>query len=210
MYAAPYDLLGTALAVRPDRVRALAVRWRQAGLAATARIGPGPAWCWLTPAGMRATGLGYPARPPGLGRLAHIRAVLGARLALEAGEAFSAGRGWWRSERHIRSRAGRTGTGHVPDAEVWWPPVPGSPFPDECWAIEAELTPKGTRRTAAIMTGLLTQPAPGPQGQAARYDHVVYLCSPAALPTVRRAAAILPAVLVARLDVRDLPEGALL
>ena len=106
MHAAPYDLLGIALATRPDRVRALAVRWRRAGLAATSRIGPGPAWCWLTPAGMRAVGLGYKARPPGLGRLAHIRAVLAVRLALQAGEAFRDGQAWWRSERHLRSAAG--------------------------------------------------------------------------------------------------------
>jgi hypothetical protein len=210
MYAAPYDLLGVALATRPDRVRSLAVRWRQAGFAATARMGPGPAWCWLTPAGMRATGLRYPARLPGLGRLAHIRAVLAVRLALETSAEFGAGQGWWRSERHIRSRSGRPGTGHVPDAEVHWPPVPSSSFPDECWAIEAELTPKGTRRTAGIMTGLLTETLPGPQGRSARYDHVVYLCSTAALPTVCRAAATLPTVLTARLDIRDLPEGALL
>ena len=210
MFAAPYDLLGAALAARPDRVRAVAVRWRRAGLAATGRIGPGPGWCWLTPAGMRAIGLRYPARPPGLGRLAHIRAVLAVRLALQAGDVFRDGQAWWRSERHIRSRAGQPVTGHIPDAEVHWPPVVASLYPDECWAIEAELTPKGTRRTAAIMTGLLTQTKAGPQGRAARYDHVVYLCSPAALPTVQRSAGTLPAVLAARLDVRDLPEGALL
>jgi len=139
-------------------------------------------------------------------------AVRRRRLAgsLQAGEAFQAGQAWWRSERHIRSRAGRPGTGHVPDAEVHWPPVPASRYPDECWAIEAELTPKGTARTAAIMTGLLTQTTPAAHGQAARYDHVVYLCSPHALPTVQRVAATLPAPLAARLDVRDLPEGALL
>jgi hypothetical protein len=210
MYAAPYDLLGTALTASPGRVRAIAVRWRQAGLAVTGRMGPGPGWCWLTPAGMRATGLRYPARPPGLGRLAHIRAVLAVRLALQASDVFADGQAWWRSERHIRSRSGRPGTGHVPDAEVHWPPVPASPYPDECWAIEAELTPKGTRRTAAIMTGLLTEAVPGPNGHAARYDHVIYLCSPHALPTVERGAATLPAVLAGRLDIRDLPEGALL
>ena len=154
---------------------------------------------------MRATGLRFPARPPGLGRLAHIRAVLAIRLALQAGEAFQAGQAWWRSDRHIRSASP---AGHVPDAEVLWPPVPASLYPDECWAIEAELTPKGTARTAAIMAGLLTRTAA--QGRAARYDHVVYLCFPAALPAVQRAAATLPAPLAARLDVRDLPEGALL
>jgi hypothetical protein len=209
MHAVPYDLLGTALAAPPGRVRALTARWRTAGLAATGRIGPGPAWCWLTPAGMRAAGLGYQARPPGLGRLAHVRAVLAARLALQAGDAFRDGQAWWRSERHLRSHQGRSRTGHVADAEVHWPPVPASPFPDQCWAVEAELTPKGTARTAAIMTGLLTQTVSAPRGLAARYDHVVYLCSPAALPAVTRAAAALSPVLAARLDVRDLPEGAI-
>jgi hypothetical protein len=209
MYAVPCDLLGLALGAHPGRVRAVTSRWRRAGLAATGRVGPGPGWAWLTRAGMRATGLRYPARPPGLARLAHIRAVLAVRLALQAGDSFRAGQAWWRSERHIRSAAG-TRPGHVPDAEVWWPPVPASSYPDECWAIEAELTPKGTVRTAAIMTGLLTQTTPGPLGRAARYDHVVYLCSPAALPAVRHAAAALPDSLAARLDIRDLPEGALL
>ena len=123
MHAAPYDLLAIALATRPDRVRAMAARWRRAGLVATSRIGPGPAWCWLTPAGMRAVGLRYKARPPGLGRLAHIRAVLAVRLALQAGEAFRDGQAWWRSERHLRSAAGPR-PGHVADAEVHWPPVP--------------------------------------------------------------------------------------
>jgi len=210
MYAVPFDLLGAALGTQPGRTRAITARWRRAGLAATGRIGPGPGWVWLTRPGIRATGLSYPARPPGLARLAHTRAVLAVRLALQASEAFQAGQAWWRSERHIRSRAGRPGTGHVPDAEVWWPPVPASPYPDECWAIEAELTPKGTQRTAAIMTGLLTHTAPAVNARAARYDQVVYLCSPAALPTVRRAAATLPGTLAARLDVRGLPEGALL
>jgi hypothetical protein len=64
------------------------------------------------------------------------------------------------------------------------------------------------------MTGLLTQTAGwepvAPPGRAPRYDHIIYLCSPAALPTVRRAAATLPPVLVGRLDIRDLPDRALL
>src|SRR6266567_946867 len=40
MYAAPYDLLGLALAVRQDRLRAITARWRRAGLAESGRIGP--------------------------------------------------------------------------------------------------------------------------------------------------------------------------
>jgi hypothetical protein len=148
-------------------------------------------------------------RPPApLARLAHIRAVLATRIELEATGEFAAGSAWWRSERRIRTAAGLSKE-HVPDAEVHWPDEPASPCPGETWAIEAELTPKGSIRTTAIMTGLLTRPG---HGKRPRYDYVVYLCAPAALPGVRRAAALMPAALTAgdRLAVRELPEGALL
>jgi hypothetical protein len=77
---APYDLLAAALAVQPARLRAIVARWRAAGYAETGPLGVGPAWCWLTPAGMTAAGLPYPATQPPLARLAHLRAVLAARL----------------------------------------------------------------------------------------------------------------------------------
>ena len=92
-YAAPYDLLAAVLGVQPTRLRGVVARWRNAGLAQTGTLGPGPAWCWLTAAGMSACGLGYPARPPALSRLAHIRAVLAVRLWLQAGEAYRDGQG---------------------------------------------------------------------------------------------------------------------
>jgi hypothetical protein len=79
-YGAPYDLLAAALGAQPARLRGIVARWRRAGFAATGRLEAGPAWCWLTPGGMAATGLGYPATRPALARLAHIRAVLAARL----------------------------------------------------------------------------------------------------------------------------------
>jgi len=77
-FGAPYDLLAATLGAQPARLRGITARWRRAGYAATGRLGPGPAWCWLTPAGMTAAGLGYPASRPALARLAHIRAVLAA------------------------------------------------------------------------------------------------------------------------------------
>jgi len=128
-------------------------------------------------------------------------------------EAYRQGRGWWRSERRIRAAiGGRVGTGHVPDAEVSWPDIAGSPYPGECWAIEAELTPKRLARTMAIMGGLLARTAdyqPGARpGPGPRYDRVVYLASPAARAVVDRAAAALPAGLRARVTVRELPPGA--
>ena len=58
-YGAPYDLLAAALGAQPAQLRAITARWRKAGLAATGRLGPGPGWCWLTPAGMDAAGFGY-------------------------------------------------------------------------------------------------------------------------------------------------------
>jgi hypothetical protein len=183
------------------------------GYAATGRLGPGPAWCWLTRTGLTITGQGYAPARPALGRLAHTRAVLAVRLALEGSAAWQDGQGWWRSERRIRAATGgRLGGGHVPDAEVSWPDLPASPYPGECWAIEAELTPKPLARTAAIMTGLLTrtidyQPAARPAA-APRYHRVVYLASPAARSVVDRAAAALPPALAARMTVRDLPPGA--
>ncbi len=206
----PYDLLALALGVREDRARGIVARWRRAGYADTGRLGPGPAWCWLTRPGLSVTGLGYAPARPALGRLAHIRAVLAIRLSLQDSAAYRQGRGWRRSERRIRAAiGGRVGTGHVPDAEVSWPDIPGSPYAGECWAIEAELTPRPLTRTSAIMAGLLARTAdyqPGARpGPRPRYDRVVYLASPAARSIVDRAAAALPAGLRARVTARDLP-----
>ncbi len=215
MYGAPYDLLAAFLAVRADRTRGIVARWRHVGYAATGRLGPGPAWCWLTRSGLAVTGLGYTPSRPALGRLAHIRAVLAVRLSLQASAAYQDGKGWWRSERRIRAAiGGRVGGGHVPDAEVSWPDLPDSPYAGECWAIEAELTPKPLTRTTAIMNGLLTrttdyQPGARPAAEP-RYHRVVYLASPAARGVVDRAFASLPAALRSRLTVRDLPSGAFL
>jgi hypothetical protein len=214
-YGAPYDVLAAALDVRPDRLRGIVARWRKAGYASTGTLGPGPAWCWLTPAGMAVTGLTFPAARPALSRLAHVRAVLAVRLWLQDGEAYQAGRAWWRSERRIRAAAGRIGTAHVPDAEIHWPSLDASPYAGQVWAVEAELTPKPLARTVAIMRGLLARasdyrPGSDGTGHGPRYAQVVYLAAPAARPVVDRAIGALPGGLAARVVARDLPEGALL
>ena len=199
--------------MQPARLRGIVARWRHAGYADTGRLGPGPAWCWLTRPGLAVTGQRYAPARPALARLAHIRAVLAVRLSLEAGDAYQAGKAWWRSERRIRAAAGgRVGTGHVPDAEVSWPDLPASGYAGECWAIEAELTPKPLTRTTAIMRGLLSrtadyQPDASP-GAGPRYQRVVYLASPAARSITERAAAELPRPLRGRLTIRDLPPAA--
>jgi hypothetical protein len=199
-YAAPHDLLARRLGVTGNRLRGITARWRDAGLAATGRLAQGPAWCWLTPAGMRQVGHNWAADPPPLARLAHIRAVLAARIWTESDEAWKAYRGWWRCERRIRDGRTAAGQPHRPDAEVIWPSIPGSPRAGETWAIEVELTPKASMRTQQIISGLLAGP----------YAQVLYLCAPAALPVVTSAATRFRPEQAARMVIGQLPPPALM
>ena len=200
-YGVPYDLLADALRVQSKKqLEKILARWRRAGYVATGRLGPGPGWCWLTRDGMAATGLGFPATRPALARLAHIRAVLAARLWLAAGPAWADGQAWWHSERRLRAaQPAACCCEHVPDAEIHWPSIDGSPYAGQVWAIEVELTPKPIARTTGIMIGLLSP---------MQYATVVYLTAPAARPVVLRAAASLPPGEQNRVAVRDLPAAA--
>jgi hypothetical protein len=202
MYAAPYDLLAIRVGVGEERkARGIIARWRDAGLVSTGKLDSGPHWCWLTPAGMRQVGHQWEAAPPALSRLAHIRAVLAVRMWLESDEGWQAGRAWWRCERRLRGeRPGVGQPGHVPDAEILWPSVPGSPRAGETWAVETELTPKSLARTQKIISQLLTEP----------YAQVMYVCAPAALSVVRQAAANFRPGQTARVIVRELPPAALM
>jgi len=223
MYGLQLDHVAALLGVTTRQSRALVARWVSRKLAESGTLSPGPPWVWLTRAGLRVVGAGYPAAAPALPRLAHLRAVTAARLALESVAAYRDGSAHWRSERHLRARiGGRVGTrDHLPDAEVHWPdaPAPG-PAPvwaGECWAIEAELTPKTVARTTAIMREVLTRTGdygcPAAQarvpGVLPRHVRVVYLCSPAAAGTVGRARDALGS-LGARVEIRPLPASAYL
>jgi hypothetical protein len=203
--------------------RASAARWRQLGYAETARLSRGAAWLWVTRPGLAACGLGYSPAQPALSRLAHIRAVAAARIALEAADGYRAAAAFWRCERRIRSRHGVGVRQHLPDAEVHWPDGAQGPagepigWAGECWAVEAELTPKTVARTTAIMREILLRTGdygcPAAEvsvpGRPPRHARALYLCSPAALPTVLRARAQL-GPLSARIEVRGLPPHALL
>ena len=150
---------------------------------------------------MTATGLGFTVVRPALGRLAHIRAVLAARIWMRDSDAWGAWQPWWHCERRLHTDQATTGRGgHTPDAEVHWPSLDRCSYDGQVWAIEAELTPKGAARTARIMSGLLVP---------VRYAQVIYLTAPAARPVVLRAAATLPPGDRARVVVRDLPDYAL-
>src|SRR5436309_2024191 len=102
MYGIRADLLASILDVSGDVVRQLHARWRRAGLAETARLGPGPVWCWLSRAGLEACGLPYAAYRPPLGRLAHVHAAGCVRAALEAWDAYAEAGAFWRPEQRLR------------------------------------------------------------------------------------------------------------
>jgi hypothetical protein len=214
MYGIQLDQLA-ALTGGERAARAAAARWRSLGYAQTARLGPGPAWLWVTKAGLAAAGLSYTPAQPALSRLAHIRAVAAARIALQSTAAYRLARPFWRCERRIRSRHRIGARQHLPDAEVHWPDEAPVAWAGECWAVEAELTPKTLARTTAIMREILLRtgdygcPAADAAvpGRPPRHARALYLCSPAALGTVLRARAEL-GPLAARIEVRDLPPGA--
>jgi hypothetical protein len=215
MYGLQVDQLAALLDITWPQARALVARWRSRGLAESARLGPGPVWVWLTRSGLAACGVRYASAPPALARLEHIRAVTAVRLSLEAQSAYRDAGALWRSERHLRARAGAHARDHIPDGEVHWPDSAPVPWAGECWAIEAERTAKTVARTNAIMRELLARtgdygcPAAEAQvpGAPARHARAVYLCSSAALSTVTRARAAL-GNLRNRIEICGLPASA--
>lgn len=217
MYGLQLDQLSALLGLTGRQTRALAQRWAERGQAECAVLSPGPPWVWLTRSGLRDCGLHYTAGPPALARLAHIRAVAAVRLALESSGRYRSAGAHWRSERRLRARlGGRVGArDHIPDAEVHWPDGTGLAWAGECWAIEAELTPKTVSRTTAIIRELLARTGdygvPAGQatvpGQAPRHSRAIYLCSAGAGRTVLRARDLLGS-LGARVEVRPLPAAA--
>jgi len=219
MYGAQADQLAQVLGVSEARARAIVAGWRNRRLAESARLGPGAPWTWLTRAGLASCGLRYSPAPPALGRLAHIRAVVAVRLALESASGYAAAGAHWRSERRLRARAGgRVGLReHFPDGEVHWPSAAAVAWAGECWAIEVELTRKTVSRTTAIMRELLTRtgdygsPAAEARvpGRPARHARVLYVCAPSAMATVARAREALGSA-SGRIEIRRLPRDAML
>jgi hypothetical protein len=217
MYGVQLDHLAAVLAVTPRRAAAAVTRWRGAAVADAAVLSQGPRWVWLTGAGLTTCGLPYTAAAPGLSRLAHLRTVTAIRLALAATPEFAAAAAYWRSERELRARmGGRLGLReHVPDGELHWPDSAPVPWAGECWAIEAELTPKTSARTVAIMRELLTRTGDygclaadaRVPGRPPRHSRAIYVCSPAARAVVTRARHELGG-LGERVEIRLLPPGA--
>jgi hypothetical protein len=219
MYGVQLDHLAVLLGLNSRQTSTLVASWTTRRLADSGVLGPGPAWVWLTRAGLQACGVRYSSAPPALPRLAHIRATVAVRLALESSPDYRAGAAHWRSERRIRSRLGGRvgGRDHLPDAEVHWPDDGPAAWAGECWAIEVELTAKTVSRTTAIMRELLARTGDygclasevRVPGAPPRHTRAIYLCSPAATGTVLRARDELGG-LAARVEIRDLPADAFL
>jgi hypothetical protein len=217
MYGVQLDQLAVVLGISVDRARGVAVRWRNLGLAESARLGPGPPWIWATRPGLTACGLRYTAVPPAPSRLAHIRAVAAVRLALQATTAYQRARAFWRGERRIRAGSRIGMRDHLPDGELHWPAAAALSWAGECWAVQAELTRRSVARTTEIMRELLARTGdygcPAAQaaepGRLPRHARALYLCSPATLPTVVQARDEL-GPLGARIEIRNLPAGAAL
>jgi len=218
MYGVQTDQLAGLLGATERRASALVRRWQAAGWAQAAVLGPGPRWVWLTRDGLIRCGLPYTSGVPGLSRLAHLRAVTAVRLALAAVPQFAAGAGHWRSERSVRASIGGAAglRGHVPDGQLLWPGGTLVAWAGECWAIEAELTPKTLARTVSIMRDLLTRTGdygcrPAEvlvPGADALHSRAIYLCAPPARPVVARARDSLGG-LGGQVEIRLLPDGAL-
>ncbi len=215
MYGLQLDQLAALLGGSVRQARVLAGSWARLGLAETAVLGPGPAWVWLTRAGLRACGLRYAAAPPALSRLAHIRAVTAVRLALEAVPSYRESDAHWRSERHLRARLRVPARDHLPDAEVHWPGPPGPRLGGRVLGDRGRADAEDRTRTVAIMRDLLGRtgdygcPAAEARvpGLPPRHARALYVCSPVAARTVLRARRELGS-LAARIEVRSLPEPA--
>jgi hypothetical protein len=205
MYGVQLDQLAVVLGVPVERARRVAARWRNLGLAESARLGPGPPWVWVTRTGLAACGLRYPDAPPA-----------SSRLALQATTACQRARASWHGERRILAEGQGGFLAHPPDGELHWPHEAAVSWAGECWAIQAVLARTAAACAAGVMRDLLARAGaacpsgrPREPGRPPRYTRALYLCSPAALPAVVRARDDLgPAS--ARIEIRNLPAEAAL
>lgn len=174
----PFDLLQRVLgAPSYSALQNVVSRWRRAGWVETARLGPGPQWCWATRAGIERFGRHpYAPTPMSVTRIAHTREVIQVRRVLE--RRFRDQDFVWHSERELRWQLGteigsNAARQHLPDGVFEIVTPDGEPHRE---AVEVELTPKSVQRVQANMTA-----------SAAGVDAAVWVVSDRALPVVRRA-----------------------
>lgn len=159
MGAMPFDLLQRVLGASSYSVLQNVIsRWRRAGWARTARLGPGPQWCWATRDGIRRFGRHeYAEREPHTGRLEHLRAVAEVRLWIEDQRRNDDPE--WISERELRWEQGTVRGSdaarlRLPDGVVRWTAQNGDRVSS---AVEVELTPKEYQLTCDNMASGIAQ-----------------------------------------------------
>ena len=171
-YAISVPQLARLLGCSARNVRLLRQRWLRAGWVQSRPLGwRGPAFLWLTGAGIRACASPYRSWRPNAALAAHIEAVTDVRLLLD----HELGLGRWRCERALAqaspSRSARRP--HLPDAIL--------ERHGERIAVEVELTLKSRARLHAIVEEL-----------AASYPRVWYFATPEVLPALRELATDCP------------------
>lgn len=189
--------------VSVDAARKSVGRWLDRGWATSRTLLKGqPPFVWLTPAGMRVSGLDFPSEEPALSTLAHNADVVAIRLTIQT--AYPNGIRW-RSERSMRAvvppRTRGQSSPHLPDGEVI--------FPDgQIVAIERERVAKTIERTRRIQMGLLSRKFDYDAASDVivaslppRYASVCYYASDEAISVVQKAAAGLPGDLGSRLQI---------
>lgn len=147
-------------------VYGLSSRWVKLGLVERKKIFVGhPMWLWLTKKGLETAGLDHPYKVPAISRFAHIHAVNGVRLHVEAKAGDSAK---WICEREANVLRKEAGQKHLIDGLV--------EYPDEIVGVEVELTQKRQTRLDSILKEL-----------RANYQSVWYFASEEAYGAVESA-----------------------
>lgn len=180
--AARVDQVGRVLGRSERTAQRWTRRMQEAGWVEARRmLADEPAYVWLTSTGQRVADTGFRAWRPSAGKLPHIAAVNEVRLYVAERSPASE----WTCERRLaQEREDRRE--HLPDAVI--------ETAGERHAVEVELTQKASRRMAPILDAL-----------SARFDAVLFFCSPA---TRRQLDALAASGRWPKLAVRDVPVPA--
>lgn len=205
-YAMPLDLLAPLTGSSDSAMRKSLARWRRAGWVESSsiaeRAGERPVtWVWCTKVGIARFGAGeYESRPPAVGRLRHIRAVIMTRIAWELARGVP-----WTGERQMRHEVAafnrdRAVRGHMPDGQIELAhKETGEP---RLHAVEVELTRKQVSRLEGIMRELMSRSAMPDR----RFAAAAYICADEVLPLVERAKGELPTTEQAGIGVYKLAQ----
>lgn len=160
--AIPVDQLSRFLKVKAAEASKIAKELREIGCAEMQKLIEGDEpWIWLNSHGARHSNTSFDAMEPALNRLAHTRAINEARLVI----AERTPEARWVCERTLKPDYPKGAK--IPDAVIL--------LESEYQAIEVELTPKSAARLRQIIAE-----------HSARYDAVVYFCSPKVLNQLKR------------------------